>query len=67
MATLSLTPACARGPPRQAIEDGKIDVGEMVAQHMYLYLYDLGLQEQSEWFDSDDVVEGTVVFDSDPD
>ena len=42
-------------------------MGEMVAQHMYLYLYDLGLQEQSEWFDSDDVVEGTVVFDSDPD
>ena len=48
----------------QAIEDDQIDVGELVAQHMYLHLYGLALQEEGEW--SDDVPEGTVVFDSNP-
>lgn len=48
----------------EAIENDQIDTGELVAQHLYLYLYGLSLQEEQEW--SDEVVEGTVVYDSNP-
>ena len=69
-----LQPPHARGaswltaprPSVQAIEDGGIDAGEMVAQHLYLYIYDLQVQEEREWSD-DETAEGTIVFDSDSD
>ncbi|KAL1526192.1 hypothetical protein AB1Y20_014920 [Prymnesium parvum] len=48
----------------EPIENDQLDIGEMVAQHLYLHLYGLALQEQSEW--RDDLVEGTVVIDTNP-
>jgi hypothetical protein len=47
------------------LEDGQIDMGELVAQHLYLYLSEreqLLIREFSEEY-----APGTVVFDSDPD
>eukprot|EP00322_Chrysochromulina_rotalis_P016450 CAMPEP_0115878216 /NCGR_PEP_ID=MMETSP0287-20121206/26654_1 /TAXON_ID=412157 /ORGANISM="Chrysochromulina rotalis, Strain UIO044" /LENGTH=210 /DNA_ID=CAMNT_0003333815 /DNA_START=9 /DNA_END=641 /DNA_ORIENTATION=+ len=47
------------------IEDGQIDMGELVAQHLYLYLSDLEITQYREF--SSDYSPGDVVFDSDPD
>ena len=44
-----------------------MDIGELVAQHLFLYLHDLSLDEEREWDEGQAAVEGTVVFDSDPD
>lgn len=50
----------------EPIEDGQIDMGELVAQHFYLYVSDVESARNSE-FDEPSVAPGTVVFDSDPD
>lgn len=50
----------------EAIVDGMIDLGEMVAQELYVYLDELDMAELSE-FHVPDVAAGTVVFDTDPD
>lgn len=49
----------------QGFQDDQIDVGELVAQHMYIHIFDLAMEEQSEW--DEDNVEGTVVYDTNPD
>lgn len=48
----------------EPIEGGQIDIGELVAQHLYLYLGDLEMRRYAEY--TEDSV-GTVVFDTDPD
>jgi hypothetical protein len=47
------------------IEDGQIDMGELVAQHLYLYLCDLEMSKYREF--TSEYTPGDVVFDSDPD
>ena len=45
--------------------DGQIDVGELVAQHLYLSLADLEQARAREW-DDDEYAPGELVFDSNP-
>eukprot|EP00316_Scyphosphaera_apsteinii_P026126 CAMPEP_0119312722 /NCGR_PEP_ID=MMETSP1333-20130426/26974_1 /TAXON_ID=418940 /ORGANISM="Scyphosphaera apsteinii, Strain RCC1455" /LENGTH=122 /DNA_ID=CAMNT_0007317379 /DNA_START=448 /DNA_END=816 /DNA_ORIENTATION=- len=45
----------------EPIEDGQIDLGELVAQFFYIQLQALAEQEMSEWSVGDDF---TVVYDS---
>ena len=50
----------------EPIIDGEINLGELVAQQLYLHLSELTLQEAGEWTDPDSV-QGAVFYDSDPD
>ena len=45
-------------------ESGQIDVGELAAQHLYVYLSELQFARDNEWSEFDP---GTVVYDSGPD
>ena len=45
--------------------DGQIDMGELVAQHLYVYIHDLALEEQREW-DTALESDSTLYYDSDP-
>ena len=49
----------------EPIVDGEIDLGELVAQHFYMHLCELTLQEASEWNDPKSVI-GEVYYDTDP-
>ena len=49
----------------EEIEDGQIDLGELVSQHLYLYLSELELTKFREF--SSEYEPGEIVFDSDPD
>lgn len=49
----------------EELEDGQIDMGELVAQHLYLYLSELETTKYREF--TSDYAPGEVVFDSDPD
>lgn len=47
------------------IMDGQIDMGELVAQHLYLYVSNNEFLQLREW--QSDAEPGDVVFDTDPD
>ncbi len=49
----------------EEIDDGQIDMGELVSQHLYLYLSDLEISKYREF--TSEYSPGEVVFDSDPD
>ena len=48
------------------IEDGQLDMGELVAQHLYLAISDRQQLELKE-FSTDPALDGTIVLDTDPD
>ncbi len=56
--------ACATYHTHALPHAWQLDLGELVAQHLFLHLHDLWLDEEREW---EDAPEGSVVFDSDPD
>mmetsp|Transcript_705 Transcript_705/g.1444 ORF Transcript_705/g.1444 Transcript_705/m.1444 type:complete len:215 (-) Transcript_705:90-734(-) len=49
----------------EPIVNGEIDLGELVAQQLYLHLSELTLQEAGEWTDPDSV-KGSVYYDTEP-
>jgi len=47
----------------EPLEDGQVDLGELVAQHLYMYLYDLSQSEVWEWAVEDEDSEILIEFD----
>ena len=48
----------------EPLDEGRIDLGELVAQHMYLYVSDREATQYREW--GEEFAPGEVVWDSDP-